>query len=71
MTPAQIEAAGKLLFGNEWRYAFADRFTLNTRTLRRLLAGVEEPPEGLVRDVEQAVRDHAGRCDELLESINA
>ena len=70
MTPAQIEAAGRILFGNDWRYPFCDKFLINTRTLRRFLAGTDPVPQGLAREIEVAIRDHANRADELLEAIS-
>ena len=64
-----IERAGRLLFGRDWRHAFEDHFQLSNRALRRMLKGEQPVPEGLLRETETAVRDHAGSCDELLEEM--
>lgn len=55
LTPTQIEQAGRALFGEDWKPSFRDRFGLHERTLRRLLTGEQDAPDGLCDDIRQAV----------------
>jgi hypothetical protein len=67
VTTAELVArAGPILFGRHWRADFCHTFALNERRLRRMLAGAEGVPEGLLRDVEMALRDHGTSLDGLL-----
>lgn len=56
MTGAQIEQAGRLLFGPLWRAQFEAQFGVNNRTLRRILKDQETAAPGLCRDVINALR---------------
>ena len=67
--PRILERAGRLLFGRDWRASFCDHFELGERTLRRMLKGEQDVPEGLLRDCEIALRDHCWAADELLEEM--
>lgn len=66
---AFIESAGRLLWPSDWRAHFEDRFGISNRRLRRMLAGSEPVPAGLLTDVEFALRDHGQALDRLLETI--
>lgn len=55
MTPRQLENAARALFGNDWKPAFCERFQINPRTLRHMLAGGQEIPEGLAFDIAAAL----------------
>ena len=71
MTPKMLEQAGTLLFGEYWRAPFCEKFWTDIRRLRRMLKGDDEITEVLARDIETALREHANRIDELLESMAA
>ena len=64
-----IARAGPILYGRAWRADFCHTFQLNERRLRRMLAGTEDVPEGLLRDVETALRDHGTSLDDLLSEF--
>ena len=54
MTPDEISAAGRALYGAWWKAPFCERFRLNPRTLRHMLAGTQDVPEGLAREIREA-----------------
>lgn len=69
MTPSQIETIGKLLFGHDWKSPLSDLLEVSPRFLRRVMAGVSAAPAGWALELEQALRDHANRCDDVLEVL--
>lgn len=54
MTPDELATAGRTLFGAWWRGEFCRRFRLNPRTLRHMLAGNQDIPAGLEREIREA-----------------
>lgn len=66
---AFIEAAGRLMWGHDWRAPFEDRFGISNRRLRRMLNGDADVPLGLVQDVEIALHDHGHKLDRVLEMV--
>ena len=69
MTPNQIERAGRILFGSNWKTEFADHFLIDKRFLRRLLAGSIMIPDGLLLEIETAPREHGQKLDDLMLEI--
>lgn len=66
---AFIEAAGRLMWGKDWRANFEDRFGISNRRLRRMLNGDATVPLGLVLEVETELRDHGHKLDRILEMV--
>lgn len=69
MKPSQIETIGKLLFGHDWKSPMADLLKVSPRFLRRVMAGSAVAPTGWALELEQALRGHANRCDDVLEAL--
>ena len=69
MTGARLAAIGRILFGGFYRADFERHFALSNRSLRRMLAGEQPIPIGLIRDLETALRDKANKIDEILETL--
>ena len=67
MTPAQLETAGRLLYGHNWRRAFEDQFGVSNRFLRRALKGEEDVPAGLMADVKAELHHRARGIRQILE----
>ena len=51
MTPAQLEAIGKLLYGQFWYTPMGADLDLNERTIRRWLTGESPIPAGVTTDL--------------------
>lgn len=59
MTPAELRTAGTTLYGFYWRGSFRERFRLNERTLRHMLAGKQDVPDGLAREIRTVLAETA------------
>lgn len=59
MTADEIAAAGIALYGFWWKTPFCERFRLNPRTLRHMLAGDQPVPDGLAREIRAALAEAA------------
>lgn len=70
MNGSQLKRAGELLHGHFWRAPFETEFGVGNRALRRMLAGRQEIPDGLAREIETSLRDHNNAVDALLDGIN-
>lgn len=52
MTPKQLEAAGRELYGEQWQTPLADALGVSDRTVRRWLAGDRAIPDGLAAELD-------------------
>ena len=63
----RVRMIGVILFGELWRAPFEDEFGFGHRTLTRILAGKEEIAGDRLIEIEQALRDHGQKLDDVLE----
>ncbi len=71
MKGAAIRAAGRLLFGLQWRTPFMEQFDVGDTSLRRMCKDERVIPDGLARNIETALRDKANEIDQMLDEIVA
>ena len=66
---ATIERAGRILFGEHWKHAFAETFDVSYRAVSRMAKDEQPVPDGLMAELETALHDHGHALDELLEEF--
>ena len=49
--PADMEAAGKALFGHEWQSKLAHALHVDPRRVRQWMAGERRPQPGVMQDI--------------------
>ena len=63
----RVRMIGVVLFGELWRAPFEDEFGISPRNLRRVIAGSDEISGDMAIAIEQALRDHGQKLDQILE----
>lgn len=69
MTPDLLRRAGEVLYGPLWQRRFAEDFNINPRTLRRWLAGVDDLPEPLLREIHDALSKRVREAQLLMPGL--
>jgi hypothetical protein len=64
-------AAVRILYGEAWLRAFCRDFDVARRTARRWADGSAYVPDGIMAEMEQALRDHGQKLDALLDHFAA
>lgn len=57
MTPAQLQATGRLLYGDNWKGPLARALGINKRVVQRWANGQWEVPETVEPEIRQLQRD--------------
>ena len=51
LEPADLESAGRALYGSEWQSKLAHALNIDSRRIRQWMAGEREPAPGITRDI--------------------
>jgi hypothetical protein len=63
-----IEAAGKAMFGGQWKAGLARALGVTDRTINRWLGAKTEPRPGVFVDLRRVLKERRGELDELIEA---
>jgi len=67
--PADLERAGKLLFGERWQSDLARALSVGDRRVREWVAGDRRPSAGVWADIAALLRQRQGESKELLADM--
>ena len=67
MTPSQLEAIGRALYGERWQSPLARDLGVRYRTIRRWMTGERRLPLGLANDLDKLLRARAGQISSLTQ----
>ena len=72
MTPAELRAAGRLLYGDRWQTPLAQALGVNPRTVRGWFSGRRPPPdpERIKAELRRLVEARATEIAESLECVD-
>jgi hypothetical protein len=66
MTPDDLGARGRALYGPQWQSELSRELCVSDRTIRRWLAGDVEVPEGVADDINQLLIEKYNELNRLL-----
>lgn len=66
-----LHAIGEALWGSRWQSDMAEALGVQSRTVRRWVAGETEIPPGVWVDLLRLMQERAARLDELSEQARA
>jgi hypothetical protein len=64
-----LTEAGRALYGDRWQSALARDLDISDRTMRRWVAGDDDPPPGVWTDLLRLTQKRAQRLDDLRERL--
>lgn len=69
MTPEQLTAAGRALYGEQWQSNLARRLNIDSRRIRQWLKGERPLPEWLPSELAALLQANIAECARVLNDI--
>lgn len=70
MSSRLIQQVGQALYGDRWQTDMARALGVSDRTVRRWVAGVDEPRPGVYADLYRLVLERAAELDALVDPLH-
>src|SRR5271155_4502386 len=70
ITPDQLAAAGRTLYGERWQTSLATDLNVVDRTMRRWLAGESSIPDGVHDELRLLLVIRAREIEDLVQTVN-